>query len=170
MVSASLIFQDAKSNKFWNLETNGKLFTTSWGRIGAFGQHKTKNFYNNSICEKEASKIIASKIKKGYVEAITKELITEAFIMILSGVAEHRNSSEIYYRNDKFNKLATIEFIDGSSTHIVFRHYYENGNQKSEHEWIDGKQNGNDLGWYEDGKKHWEKKFIDGRLIHEEKY
>jgi len=170
MASASLVFQDAKSNKFWNLETSGKKFTASWGRIGTFGQSKTKSFYNISTCEYEANKIIASKIKKGYVEAITEELITEAFIMILSGIADRRNDREIYYRTDKFNKLATIEFVEGSSSHIIFRHYYETGNKKSEHEWVDGKQHGNDAGWYEDGSKRWERKFTFGKLIKEKRY
>ncbi len=170
MASAALVFQDQKSNKFWNLETDGKKFTTNWGRIGTIGQSKTKSFYSESACERSAQKLIASKIKKGYVEAITEELITEAFIMILSGIADKRNSREIYYRNDKFNKLATIEFVDGDSSHIIFRHYYDNGNQKSEHEWVNGKQHGIDLGWYEDGSKHWERKFVEGKLVKEKRY
>lgn len=170
MASASLVFQDKKSNKFWNLETSGKKFTTSWGRIGTIGQHKAKSFYSKDRCEYEAKKVIASKIKKGYVPAITEELITEAFIMILSGVAERRSPTEIYYRSDKFNKLATIEFVDGDSTHIIFRHYYDNGNKKSEHEWVDGKQNGNDSGWYDDGKMRWKRKFSAGKLVSEKRY
>jgi hypothetical protein len=85
-------------------------------------------------CKKAAKKIIASKIKKGYVEAITDELIAELFIMVLSGIANRRNANEIYYRDDKFNKLATIEFVDGSADHIILRHYYESGNIKSQHE------------------------------------
>ena len=171
MTSASLVFQDEVSNKFWNLETNGKTFTTNWGRIGTLGQSQIKKFYDAAVCERIAKNKIASKIKKGYVEAITEELITEAFIMILSGIADRRpNSNEIYYRRDKFNKLATIEFVDGDSSHIIFRHYYDNGNKKSEHEWLEGKQHGNDLGWYEDGKKHWERKFSSGKLISEKRY
>lgn len=170
MISASLVFQDAKSNKFWNLETSGKKFTTSWGRIGTIGQSKTKSFYNNQRCEQEAKKLIASKIKKGYVDAVTEEIITNTFIMILSGVAERRNNNEYYYRDDKFNKLATIEFVDGSSEHIVLRHYYDNGNKKSEHEWKDGRQHGRDIGWYENGNKRWERVFNSGKLIKENRY
>lgn len=170
MASASLVFQDDVSNKFWNLETHGKKFTTSWGRIGTFGQTLTKSFYSEYECERQAQKLIDSKVKKGYVEAITEELITKAFIEILSGIAERRNENEIYYRNDKFKKLATIEFVEGDSTHIIFRHYYENGKKKSEHEWMNGKQHGNDFGWYEDGSKHWERKFSYGKLIQETRY
>ena len=164
MASAALVLQDSKSNKFWNLETNGKQFITSWGRIGTAGQSITRYFYSKERCESEAKKLIASKIKKGYVDAITDELITETFIMILSGVIERKNDKEFYYRDDKFAKLATIEFIDGSN-HIILRHYYENGQIKSEHEWIDGKPDGVDRGWYETGKKKWERIFKDGKLI-----
>lgn len=170
MASASLVFQDAKSNKFWNLETNDKEFTTHWGRIGTVGQSKTKKYYSAQACEREAKKLIAKKVKKGYVEAITEELITQALIEILSGIATRKNEREIYYRDDKFNKLATIEFVDGDSTHIIFRHYYENGNQKSEHEWVDGKQNGRDIGWYENGNMRWEREFANGRMIKEKRY
>jgi predicted DNA-binding WGR domain protein len=171
MATASLIFQDEVSNKFWNLETSGKKFTTNWGRIGTFGQSLTKSFYSESECERQACKLIDSKVKKGYVEAISEELITQAFIEILSGIAKRRNgTSEIYYRDDKFNKMATIDFVDGDSSHIIFRHYYENGNKKSEHEWLNNKQDGNDFGWYEDGGKHWERKFTSGKLVYEKRY
>ena len=71
---------------------------------------------------------------------------------------------------DKFSKLATLEFVDGELNHIIFRQYYENGKQKSEHEWLDGKQNGRDLGWYENGKKHWEREFSAGKMIKEKRY
>ena len=170
MASASLIFQDKRSNKYWNLESTGKTFTASWGRIGTIGQSQTKDFYTKEQCERAALKLIESKIKKGYTPAITEGLITEAFIMILSGIADRRNENEIYYRSDKFNKLATIEFVDGSSKHIIFRQYYENGIKKSECEWADGKQHGKDLGWYEDGAIHWERKFVKGKLKKEKRY
>ena len=155
MASASLVFQDSKSNKFWTIETNGKSFTRSWGRIGTAGQSKTESFYSEYRCEVAAKKLIAAKVKKGYVDAITEEIVRNTFIMILSGVAERKNEKEFYYRDDKFKKLATIEFVDGSSEHIVLRHYYENGQCKSEHEWSDGKSHGKDYGWYEEiGRKY----------------
>lgn len=170
MASAYLVFQDERSNKFWHLETNKKKFTTSWGRIGTVGQSNTKTFYTELACEKAAKKLIASKRKKGYVDAITEELITEAFIMLLSDVAERKNDSEIFYRNDKFNKLATLEFVEGDSEHIIFRNYYENGTKKSEHEWVKGKQHGRDIGWYSDGSLHWEREFNNGRLVKAKRY
>lgn len=170
MASASLVCQNSKSNKFWNLETNDKEYTVSWGRIGTIGQSTTKKYYGKMQCENAAKKIIASKIKKGYVETITEEIILNTFIMILSGVVERKNDSEFYYRDDKFEKLATIEFVDGSSDHIILRHYYENGKKKSEHEWENGKSHGKDLGWYENGKKNWVRKFADGKLVSSVKY
>lgn len=52
----------------------------------------------------------------------------------------------------------------------MFRHYYDNGNKKSEHSWVDGKQNGKDAGWYEDGSKRWERTFLGGKLAREKRY
>ena len=157
MANAALDFKDEKSNKFWNLESDNKTFSTSWGRVGTFGQSQEKTFSSKDRCDREANKLIASKIKKGYVAAITEDLIREVFITTLAGVAEYKCPNEIYYRDDKFKKLATIEFVDGASNHIIFRHYYESGKKKSEHEWLDGKQHGKDCGWYEDGSKHWDR-------------
>lgn len=170
MIAASLVFQDKVSNKFWSLETNKKSFTTTWGRIGTVGCTNTKTFINEYKCEQAAKKLIASKIKKGYVQAITKELILELFITILSGIAEKKNDKEFYYRDDKFGKLATIEFVNMSSDHIILRHYYENGNIKSEHEWLNGKQDGIDRGWKTDGQKRWERRFVQGKIIEETRY
>jgi len=170
MITASLVYQDDRSNKFWNLETNGKDFTTSWGRIGTAGQSNTKSFYSEDECKYQANKLIASKVKKGYVPAISEEIIKDTFMCMLSGIAEYKSPGEVYYRNDKFTKLATLEFVNGSLKHIVLRHYYENGNKKSEHEWRSGIQDGRDLGWYENGKKHWERKFSSGKLVSEKRY
>jgi predicted DNA-binding WGR domain protein len=62
------IYQDEKSSKFWNIETNGKNFTVTFGKIGTGGQTQTKEFDNDEECNKEAEKLIKEKLKKGYVE------------------------------------------------------------------------------------------------------
>jgi predicted DNA-binding WGR domain protein len=63
-----LIYQDEKSNKFWEIKTNGKNFTTTFGKIGTAGQSQIKEFENEENCIKEAEKIINEKLKKGYEE------------------------------------------------------------------------------------------------------
>ncbi len=61
-------FKDDKSHKFWKIETAEKSFTVTYGRVGTDGTSKTKEFDTIEKAEKEAAKIIAQKIKKGYVE------------------------------------------------------------------------------------------------------
>ncbi len=61
-------FKDEKSHKFWSIETTEKSFTVTYGRMGTNGTSKTKEFDTVEEAEKEAAKIIAQKVKKGYVE------------------------------------------------------------------------------------------------------
>ena len=71
------IFQDAKSQKFWSIDVEGKEFTVEYGRLGSAGQTSKKEFDSEEKCEKEANKLIAEKTKKGYVES-TEESVKSA--------------------------------------------------------------------------------------------
>jgi uncharacterized protein YfeS len=59
-------FQDEKSDKFWRIEWNGNDFAVNYGKTGTTGQYQIKEFDDAEKCEKEARKLIASKVKKGY--------------------------------------------------------------------------------------------------------
>ena len=59
--------QDGKSDKFWSISTNGGSFTVRYGKTGTDGQEKTKAFGSAELCEQEAGKLVAEKLKKGYV-------------------------------------------------------------------------------------------------------
>ncbi|AVQ13070.1 Uncharacterized protein XB16_2766 [Leptospira santarosai] len=61
-----LTYQDATSNKFWNIEVSGNSFTVTYGKIGTSGQTQTKTFDNEDKCLKEAQKLLSEKLKKGY--------------------------------------------------------------------------------------------------------
>ncbi|EMJ64185.1 WGR and DUF4132 domain-containing protein, partial [Leptospira sp. P2653] len=61
-----LIYQDATSNKFWNIEAAGNTFTVTYGKIGTNGQTQTKSFDTEEKCLKEAQKLLSEKLKKGY--------------------------------------------------------------------------------------------------------
>ena len=67
-MSRYFTFEDEKSSKFWMIETDGICFTVRYGRIGSEGKESIKNFATKEIREKESEKLIAEKIKKGYVE------------------------------------------------------------------------------------------------------
>ncbi len=64
-----LVFMDSASNKFWNIELTGDSHTVTYGRAGTEGQSKTKSFASPEAAKKDFEKLIAEKIKKGYVDA-----------------------------------------------------------------------------------------------------
>lgn len=61
-------FTDAKSNKFWNIDVQGKSFTVIYGKLGTAGQTQTKLFDSPEKAQAAAAKVIAEKTKKGYTE------------------------------------------------------------------------------------------------------
>jgi uncharacterized protein (TIGR02996 family) len=66
-------FKDAKSNKFWTIQLSGAKFTVTFGRIGTAGQTQTKTFSSAAAARKEHDKLVAEKLKKGYVETTPKK-------------------------------------------------------------------------------------------------
>ena len=69
MERRELIFMDAKSSKFWNIELDGESHTVTYGRTGTDGQSKTKEFSSAKEAKSDFDKLVASKVKKGYVDA-----------------------------------------------------------------------------------------------------
>lgn len=68
MIKKALHFVDAKSDKFWWIETLESEFVVNFGKTGTSGRYQIKEFDSNEECEKEAKKLISQKIKKGYKE------------------------------------------------------------------------------------------------------
>jgi uncharacterized protein (TIGR02996 family) len=64
----TFVFTDATSNKFWHIELAGNTFTVTFGRVGTTGQTQTKSFTSPVAARKEHDKLVAQKLKKGYVE------------------------------------------------------------------------------------------------------
>ncbi len=62
------IYQDEKSHKFWAVEQQGNELHISWGKVGTNGQSQVKSFADAAAAEKAELKLIAEKVKKGYVE------------------------------------------------------------------------------------------------------
>ena len=67
-ISKTLRYTDAKSDKFWRVETLGCAFVTNWGKAGTNGKYALKEFDSEKECQAEAEKLIRSKLKKGYTE------------------------------------------------------------------------------------------------------
>ncbi|WDB53515.1 WGR and DUF4132 domain-containing protein [Escherichia albertii] len=62
------IYQDEKSHKFWAVEQQGNELHISWGKVGTNGQSQVKSFADAAAAEKAELKLVAEKVKKGYVD------------------------------------------------------------------------------------------------------
>lgn len=61
-------YRDQQSDKFWWIDYDGCDFVTNHGKTGTAGKYQIKEFDSEAECIKQAEKLIASKLKKGYVE------------------------------------------------------------------------------------------------------
>lgn len=61
-------FVEGGSSKFWQIELEGTQFTVQWGKIGTAGQSQVKEFPSEAKALAEHDKLVAEKLKKGYVE------------------------------------------------------------------------------------------------------
>lgn len=68
MPARTFVFQDAKSHKFWSVAVEGAQVVTRWGRVGTDGQEKAKPFADEALAWVASEKLIAEKVRKGYVE------------------------------------------------------------------------------------------------------
>jgi uncharacterized protein (TIGR02996 family) len=61
-------YRDGKSDKFWDIDLQGKSFTVRFGRAGTAGQTQTKGFADEGKAKAAHDKLIQEKLAKGYVE------------------------------------------------------------------------------------------------------
>lgn len=74
-------YKDEKSHKFWWIEYSGTDYAVNYGKWGATGKFEVKDeFDNEQECSKAAEKLIASKIKKGYVELPDFDYVSRIYI------------------------------------------------------------------------------------------
>ena len=59
-------YKDAKSHKFWQIESIGSLINIRYGKVGTDGQLIIKKTKSTDAAIAEVEKSIKSKIKKGY--------------------------------------------------------------------------------------------------------
>jgi predicted DNA-binding WGR domain protein len=69
----SFFYQDDRSNKFWTIELQGTVCVTTHGRVGAEPRQTRKEFASDDAAKRECEKLIASKLRKGYVEGLAPE-------------------------------------------------------------------------------------------------
>ncbi|SFF49418.1 WGR domain-containing protein, predicted DNA-binding domain in MolR, partial [Nannocystis exedens] len=68
----SFLFQDGKSNKFWEIGVEGESTTVRFGRVGTAGQTQVKSHGSGAAAKKAAEALIAEKVKKGYAEVAAR--------------------------------------------------------------------------------------------------
>ena len=71
------IYQDANSDKFWDIEFEGTTQTVVYGKTGTAGREAVKEFATPEECTKESEKLITQKLKKGYTELAEGEAAPE---------------------------------------------------------------------------------------------
>jgi DNA ligase 1 len=59
---------EGSSSKFWEIALDGASFTTRYGRIGSKGAVTLKEYTSPEKARAEGEKLIAEKLRKGYVE------------------------------------------------------------------------------------------------------
>lgn len=65
-------FKDGSSNKFWEISLAGETYSVRYGRIGADGQSSSKAFSSPALALAAHDKLVAEKVKSGYVEIKAK--------------------------------------------------------------------------------------------------
>src|SRR6266511_2736511 len=63
-----LVYMDAKSSKFWNIELEGASHTVTFGRIGTNGQSSTKSFPTEEAARKDIGQNAGTFIGKRVVD------------------------------------------------------------------------------------------------------
>ncbi|AJP73654.1 AAA domain-containing protein [Sphingomonas hengshuiensis] len=68
LVFSEFRFQQASSDKFWKIAVSGGEMTVIFGRTGTKGSTVVKVFETPERAKREAAKLIAEKVRKGYLE------------------------------------------------------------------------------------------------------
>ncbi|HOV15567.1 MAG TPA: WGR domain-containing protein, partial [Spirochaetota bacterium] len=109
-----LEFKDEISSKFWEIEVVGNKQIITFGKIGTNGQTQEKEFSNSEEAEKEAKKLIDSKIKKGY--SVTSDNNSNEKSEQSQPVLDIRETIFSKYKNliPDFNKAPSLDLKKGA--------------------------------------------------------
>jgi len=121
-----LEYEDAKSSKFWEIILEGNSFTIRYGKIGANGSSKTKEFDTEEKAKKEFDKLVKQKIRKGYSEAKSPEDITKEVVKKeksnLDGMTDlekiEKVGKDYKLKFKKYTKKVWSEYKPGAYYHL----------------------------------------------------
>lgn len=130
-----LIYQDAQSNKFWQINVSETSFVVTYGKVGTTGAVKTKSFESAAMCEKEAQKLVQSKLKKGYViaeneaDVIKDTIIDDAYFWALLETAKTKGEyadEQLEWLTNDLAKRSVKEIV--MFDYLFNQHYYKSYN------------------------------------------
>ena len=113
---------DGTSDKFWQIEAVNNSFTVTYGKNGTSGVSQTKTFDSEAQCLKEAEKILAEKIKKGYSED------GESGVVSISTKPKTEKQSDLQAILDEYDTLIKTSNLDGL---LPFLKNHANGNREA---------------------------------------
>ena len=90
-----------------------------------------------------------------------KNIIKNAFIEILSGIARYHKDGGVITENVCGNPI-TISFPTNSPNYAVERGYYKNGQKRWKIEYQNGHRHGKYIGWRENGQKYFKAEYQNG--------
>ncbi|EMY78891.1 WGR domain protein [Leptospira weilii serovar Ranarum str. ICFT] len=105
-----LTYQDETSDKFWNIEVSGRSFTVTFGKVGTGGQTQTKTFDDEDQCLKEANKLLAEKLKKGYIDRYKTGKTAQTTDTSQSDLKNHSKEWEEIIRAEDLQKALIRHF------------------------------------------------------------
>jgi predicted DNA-binding WGR domain protein len=73
-----LKYIDGTADKFWQIEAHDLTFTVTYGKTGTSGTTQTKTFESADFCKELVAKLVAEKLKKGYLES-SEVIVNEGF-------------------------------------------------------------------------------------------
>jgi antitoxin component YwqK of YwqJK toxin-antitoxin module len=88
-------------------------------------------------------------------------LLQEVLTAFLAGLT-HKTGNEIHWE-DKYKDPMTVEPIDIEKGKYIVRYYYEDGNKHWEEEYQNGRRHGKYIAWYKNGNKCWEEEYQNGQ-------
>ena len=113
---------DGTSDKFWQIEAVNNSFTVTYGRNRTNGVSQTKTFNSDAQCLKEAEKILAEKIKKGYSED------GESGVVSISTKPKTEKQFDLQAILDEYDTLIKTSNLDGL---LPFLKKHANGNREA---------------------------------------
>lgn len=61
-------FDDGKARRFWSIKRRGKSLSVASGRLGTEGRQSTQTFDSAAKCSATAQRLVAGKIRRGYIK------------------------------------------------------------------------------------------------------